>query len=100
MRRVTCATAQMQYLVHGALVTLETMPVRSVQRAAIHDTNRRQSGTALFLVRGLVAHASHSLSNSVLALEAKAARTGGTNASSTVTKSLAVFTFYDDRAGS
>lgn len=44
------------------------MVVRSVQRAVIHETNLRQSGTALFLVKLLVFQVWHSLSNNVLAL--------------------------------
>lgn len=44
------------------------MLVRSVQRADIHDTNLRQSGTALFLVNLLVFQFSQSLSNKSLAL--------------------------------
>lgn len=54
--------------------TLETMAVRSEQSADIHDTNRRQSGTALFRVRGSVGHTWHRLSNSVLALHSSQAR--------------------------
>lgn len=50
------------------LFTLETMPVRSVQRADIHEAYLLQSGTALFLVRAFVFHDTHSRSNISLAL--------------------------------
>ena len=50
------------------IFTLETMPARSVQSADIHEANLLQSGTTLFLVRGLVFHDSHSRSNNSLAL--------------------------------
>lgn len=53
------------------VLALETMAVRSEHKADIHDTNRRQSGTALFLVRGSVGHTLHSLSKSSVALQGK-----------------------------
>lgn len=60
------------------LHTLDTILVRSVQRAVIHETNLRQSGTALFLVKLLVFHVWQSLSNNVLAL-VKSNRTKSTD---------------------